>query len=134
MIPESTSERFGLALRHALERNGIKGQALAKELGVSPSAVSEWLAGRNMPRPEKWNQLSDFLGISISEILNDPPPDTEKLNTDPENLTPAERAKVRCHGQLSKTLDAAGTDIVKIHWVLETLRQTFPEGLWKRNM
>lgn len=134
MISESTSERFGLALRHALERNGMKGQALAKELSVSPSAVSEWLAGRNMPRPEKWNQLSNLLGINISEILNDPRLNTETLNTDPENLTDTEQSKVRCHGYLSETLDAAGADIVKIHWVLETLRQTFPKGLWKSKM
>lgn len=38
---------------------------LARKLGVSAQAVSAWLSGAAMPRPEKMAQIESLLGIPM---------------------------------------------------------------------
>lgn len=47
-------------------RTGRAGSALARELGVSPSAVSHWASGRKLPSPEQRRILEIKLGIAES--------------------------------------------------------------------
>ena len=46
-----TEAGFGAALRDVINRSGLKPSDWADELGVSRSAVSQWLKGRGGTRP-----------------------------------------------------------------------------------
>lgn len=45
---------------------------LARKLGVSAQAVSAWLSGAAMPRPEKMAQIESLLGIPMRAWTEEP--------------------------------------------------------------
>lgn len=56
------------AIRGKLDELGWKQTRLAKECGVSASAVSRWMSGEREPGKEQIRKLVEVLGIS-SEVL-----------------------------------------------------------------
>jgi transcriptional regulator with XRE-family HTH domain len=56
------------AIQAKLRELGWKQNRLAKECGVSPSAVSRWLSGEREPGKEQIRKLVDVLGLS-AEVL-----------------------------------------------------------------
>lgn len=42
---------------------------IARELGVSPSLVSYWMAGTRKPGRDKIKQLSKLTGIPVEDLL-----------------------------------------------------------------
>lgn len=57
------------AVERAMQQHGFSASALAERLGVSKQAVSNWLNGRDTPRPDKLLRLSLALKLSLSQIL-----------------------------------------------------------------
>lgn len=49
--------------------NGLSQSELAKMVGVTPGAVSQWEMGRTFPSVRKLKKLSNVLGVPIEEIL-----------------------------------------------------------------
>ena len=43
---------------------------LAKALGVTSGAVSQWEKGNTIPSPRRLVKMANILGISIEELLN----------------------------------------------------------------
>lgn len=62
---------FGKNLKHWLTIRGVKQVELAKELGVSESAVAQWISGRTMPKMGKIQRISDMLEINKSDLLEE---------------------------------------------------------------
>lgn len=57
-------------LDDALSKGVATSQAdLARQLGVSRSALSEWKAGRSSPNDEQAVRLAELLGIEAGEVL-----------------------------------------------------------------
>lgn len=56
-------------LRYYLSLKDINQKELAKQLNVSPSAVTNWIKGKNSPDIEVVAQLCDILEISITDLL-----------------------------------------------------------------
>ena len=48
---------------------GMSASALAEQIGVSRQTVSNWLNGRDLPRPDKLLRLSLALKLSLSELI-----------------------------------------------------------------
>lgn len=46
---------------------------IAREVGVSPSNITEWVKGRGSPGPEKLKILAEVLGVSLAELVGEPP-------------------------------------------------------------
>lgn len=59
----------GQALLHDAVTPRMRASELARELDVSPQAVSAWLRGDAKPDPEKMAKLEDLLGIPMRAWL-----------------------------------------------------------------
>lgn len=53
----------------AMQRLGLGGPALARAVGVSREAVSNWLAGESIPRPSNLASLASALKIDVQELF-----------------------------------------------------------------
>ncbi len=57
------------AVKEAMERAGLNPAGLAKKLGVSREAVSKWLKGQSLPRPDKLLKLALLVGLKLDQIV-----------------------------------------------------------------
>jgi len=57
------------ALKAAMEQSGLNSAGLAKKLGVSREAVSKWLNGQSLPRPDKLLKLALLVGLKFDQIV-----------------------------------------------------------------
>ncbi len=55
--------------RQAMEQAGLTQTAIARELGVSKEAVSQWLNDKSFPRPNKLLQLGKLLGLRFDDLV-----------------------------------------------------------------
>lgn len=67
------NEIFARNLNRQMEYNEINQTELAKKLGVTPAAVSEWCRGNRTPKDlEQLYKLCGLLGCSVSELIGEP--------------------------------------------------------------
>lgn len=62
--------QLGLRLRQARQRSGLSLRALARELGVSASFVSQLENGKSQPSVATLFSLAQLLGVSIDELFD----------------------------------------------------------------
>lgn len=55
-------------LRGAMRRHNLTGVQVAARVGVNPSTVRNWLAGRTAPSSTKLAALADVLDLSIKDL------------------------------------------------------------------
>lgn len=60
---------FSDNLRLALQRKNMAGSQLADILGVRASTVSMWLTGKNKPRLNTVERISEILDVDIKELI-----------------------------------------------------------------
>lgn len=60
------------AFQSALAVKGLSQSALAKEMGVTPAAVSNWVSGKDFPRPDKLLRLGVLLGLGFDALVQIP--------------------------------------------------------------
>lgn len=72
---KSICERTGRVIDKLLKVNDMTGRSLAKELGVSNTAVSRWIRGENSPSFQAAIEAADFFGITLYELCG-----RDKLN------------------------------------------------------
>lgn len=63
------SNELGDALREARTAKGLKKVQLARELEISPSAISQWESGTTTPSPDNLLRVAEVLEV----VLSDPP-------------------------------------------------------------
>lgn len=56
-------------LKDAMQRAGLNPAGLAKKLDVSREAVSKWLNGQSLPRPDKLLKLALLIGLKFDQIV-----------------------------------------------------------------
>ena len=64
-VPESEQERFpeyGVWLKDAIRDTGIFQSELARRVGVSRMAVSNWIKDGTVPHPERQDLIEEVLG------------------------------------------------------------------------
>jgi transcriptional regulator with XRE-family HTH domain len=71
MAGEKKEKEFAARLKTLMKTKGIKNnKRLAEALGKSPPVTRKWVNGINMPtRPDDWEQLCDFFGVSADYLL-----------------------------------------------------------------
>jgi len=81
VVKNKKSARQVLAenLRRLLESRRIDQRILAEHIGVSDSAVSQWLSGDKYPRIDKIQKMADFFNVPKSMLTEE----------QPSNLVPA---------------------------------------------
>lgn len=95
---------FARNLERLMNNAGLKQSDIAVQLKVSKAQVSDWCAGKNIPRSNNLGALADLFGCNLSDLVSDkkPAPEDEGgLNEDEKaviaalrQLTPEEREKV----------------------------------------
>jgi len=71
---------FGNALVMARESRGMNGNDLAKELGVSATAIHKWENGIAFPGPGRWKDIEDAVGINPQRYKGTKKPDQSLSN------------------------------------------------------
>lgn len=51
------------------KKYGINQEALAKELGLTQTAISKWESGEAKPKIDTIKKLAKIFGVSVAEIL-----------------------------------------------------------------
>lgn len=57
------------AINGAMQQSGLSASDLAAKIGVSRQAVSNWLNGKDFPRPDKLLKLSLLLKLSFKDLV-----------------------------------------------------------------
>lgn len=63
------NELFGIRVKNSRINKGLSVSQLASRIGVKPETVKKWESGETGPRPNKVNQLSGILGVSMIWLL-----------------------------------------------------------------
>lgn len=63
-------ETLRVNLEHQLKKSGLTQKQLAQQLGVSPSAVTNWIKGKNSPDIEYVAIMCDIFNIGLSDLLD----------------------------------------------------------------
>lgn len=71
MIENAQREVFMRNLNNFMGIRGIRQADIAQKLGRTPSIVSDWCKGAKYPRPEAMQELSELLGVRISDLTED---------------------------------------------------------------
>ena len=75
---------FRKNLERYIQRSGKQKRDIAFALGVQPSTISDWLAGRGYPRLKSLEVLAEILGVSVSELV-------EEVNLGQESISAEEQ-------------------------------------------
>ena len=62
-------EIFARNLEKYIAQSGKSKREIAKDLGVSPSGLCDWTAGRAYPRIDKIQLLAEYFGIKKSDLV-----------------------------------------------------------------
>lgn len=63
------SEDLSILIGDLLRRRGISLRRLASELGVSPSTLSRWSYGKQVPSPSSCRKLAECLSLAPERVL-----------------------------------------------------------------
>nr|WP_157888580.1 helix-turn-helix transcriptional regulator [Cytobacillus oceanisediminis] len=51
-----------------IEERGLMKKYVAKKIGITPTQLSNWLAGRSYPPLDKAFILADLLGVKVDDL------------------------------------------------------------------
>lgn len=68
---EWSKEVFARNLQTYMNRKGVNQKDLAEIVGVSCTAMNEWLKAKKYPRIDKIERLADYFGILKSDLIED---------------------------------------------------------------
>ncbi len=67
---KTQNEKFGEFIKSLRKENNLTQNQLAEKLYITDKAVSKWERGISMPDISLLSPLSQFLGVSVAELLN----------------------------------------------------------------
>jgi transcriptional regulator with XRE-family HTH domain len=59
-----------MLLKELLKSKGLKQNWLATKIGVSEVTVSNWCAGKSVPKKKHLQKISDILEVPVKTIIN----------------------------------------------------------------
>jgi transcriptional regulator with XRE-family HTH domain len=122
-------EVFGRRLRAAAEDRGLSQAEIGRALKVKPGRVGNWFQGRNLPRGKVFIELSRLLNLPIDRLVSEEQLADSMAVDSVRSTESAEEAKA-LHGEIgdlmARLLAAAGTDPVRLSWVLGQLHVHLP--------
>lgn len=80
MADETLRKIFAKKLNYYLAMSGKNQSDLCKYMKVSSATVSDWCNANKMPRADKIQKISEWLGVGIGDLMEDKPKETI-LNT-----------------------------------------------------
>jgi transcriptional regulator with XRE-family HTH domain len=55
-------------LNQLIEKSGYRKKYIAKEVGITPNQLSNWIAGRSYPPLDKAYKLAALLGVKVDDL------------------------------------------------------------------
>lgn len=112
----TSSETLGRRIARLRLAKTATQERLAKELNVSPQAVSKWENDINYPDISLLPDLARFLGVSVDELLSGASASTQESATAQGNAVAQEGAAVRENGaaQESAAVKESGAEVVYV--------------------
>lgn len=59
-------------------KNGVTPYRVCKETGLTTSTISNWKAGRYIPKQDKLQKIADFFGVSIEYLMTGKEPNKKE--------------------------------------------------------
>lgn len=66
-----------LRLKEILDEKGLRGQDLAKDLGVTTTTISNFNQGNTLPKAEMLVKIAEYLDVDIRELFYPSKPDSD---------------------------------------------------------
>lgn len=83
IVPRPSKQNFRENLRKLISATGLDDKVFAREIGVSPAALSRWLSGTNEPAFEDFDNIARYFKIAVHDLFLDPTDDrTTKVDLD----------------------------------------------------
>ncbi len=116
---------FRTNLNYYLEKSGHTQLELSEAIGVSTATVSEWCNGKKLPRMNKIEEIANWLGLSISDLLEDRSESEKHYYLD--EATRAIADEIKNNDELALLFDAARDaspeDLETVHQMLLALKR-----------
>ena len=71
-----------------LQKNGVTSYKVAKEAGVTQTALNNWKSGRSTPTTKTLQKIADYFGVTIDYLM------TGKDVSAPQELTPKDNRDI----------------------------------------
>lgn len=68
-----------------LQKNGVTPYKVAKEAGVTQTALSNWKSGRSTPTTKTLQKIADYFGVTIDYLMNGEDDAEKKLQLKPRD-------------------------------------------------
>lgn len=75
-------QKFSKTLRLIIQKDGRNQRELAEAAGITPVTLSRWLSGAREPRATELQQLAGVLGVTVTDLMDNPLTDEEGLTTE----------------------------------------------------
>lgn len=72
VVADTQRRIFADNLRRIMHEKGISQDDIVQGLGYSSSTVSDWYNAKKYPRVKKMQELADMLGVSVSDLRDEP--------------------------------------------------------------
>lgn len=122
MTQEEVCAVFSTNLKKLMRRDGLKQSDIVARLNVSKAQVSDWCAGKNLPRSNLLGGLTDIFHCKLSELVGDEKTAAQEddgLNEYLEML----RTRPECRMLFSVAKDATKDDVESAVAIIEALRK-----------
>ena len=74
--------KFSKTLRRIIQKDGRNQRELAEAAGITPVTLSRWLSGTREPRATELQQLADALGVTVTDLTDNPLTDEDGLTAE----------------------------------------------------
>ena len=64
-------------IKEMIKKSGYNQKEVAEKLNIRPATLTDWVKGNYLPRLDKAKELSDILGCSINELIEENPPNED---------------------------------------------------------
>ena len=116
-------EIFSNNLNRLMKEKGITQSDICKKFNITASTVSDWAKGTNYPRVDRMQQLADYFGVLMTDLIK------ENNHSSPSIIsTDNLRPKQRILFDRSKELTDAQADMI-LGIVNEILKEKDNDGI-----
>lgn len=110
-----------------MHQRGLNINKVAKAVGISPSTLTDWRAGRYTPKADKRQKIADFLGVSLHYLDTGEYEDTVPVGSEDQNYLQIIRDNPQMKALLAISKDLDEDDFNAVKDYAERLRRSYKE-------
>lgn len=124
MTQEEVCTIFSKNLNRLMSRDGLKQSDIVSQLKVSKAQVSDWCAGKNLPRSNYLGALTSLFHCKLSDLVGDAKAPDAPQDDGLADYLEMLRNRPECRMLFSVAKDATKDDVEKAVAIIEALRKT----------